>query len=1033
MPKTPVPINFQKGINTKTDPFQLPIGEFQSLQNTIFTKQGMLQKRNGFSEITSLPNTSYSYLTTLNDNLTAIGQDVAAFNESTDSWISKGSIQPVDLSVLPLIRNSIDQTQCDAVAAENGLVCVVYTETNASASSGKYAVLNSTTGQNIVAPTPIPPGVGVITGSPRVFLLGNYFVIVFTNEISSTYHLQYIAISTMSPTVVTSPEDIAAAYTPSNNVAWDGLIFNNNLYIAYNTTSGGQSIKVTYLPVSVAAIGGAPSTGITFTGYEATTMSLCIDTTVNVPLIYLSFYNLGTKTGYITSFDSALNISLSPLEIILDTFEHSYTVPNIASAAMNSICYVYIEVQNQYSYDSTYTNFIYSVVVQSGGSSGDIGIVRGMGLGSKAFIVNGIIYFLGAYGSEFQSSYFLINATSQVTELGQSYKDQPLVVAKLAYENGGGYLGYGLPGVTLNGNVAQIPYLFADLIEPLATVNNTQQTTTGGVYAQTGINFATFDLGLENITSVEIANGLQIGGGFGWLYDGLLPVEQNFFVYPENIYVTTSTSGGSITAQEYYYQVCYRWVDAAGNVYFSAASVPFSITTTGSTSTNTINVPYLRITYKIANPPTICVFRWSTGQEIYYQLPNTEVPNAILNETTADSVAIVDTYSDAEISGGAIIYTTGGVVEDINPPATNILTIFDTRVWAVDSEDPNLEYFSKQIIEATPVEWSDLLTEYVAPNSATVATTGPITAHFPMDDKIIIFKGKGNAIYYINGTGPDNTGANSAYNGPIFITSSVSCTNQDSLVMTDAGLMFQSNKGIWLLPRGIAPPVYIGAPVEAFNSSIVQSAVTIPMTTQVRFTLNTGETLMYDYFFQQWGVFEGVPAVSSCLYQGLHSFINKYGAVYQETPGVYLDGANSVLMSFKTGWINVASLTGFERFHYLELLGRFLSPCQIQIQIAYDYVDSPVQSSIITPDNFSSSAASPYGDQPAPFGSPTDILLWQVHAKRQKCTAFQITLNEIFDPTLGAAPGAGFTLSGITLYTTIKNAKRPIRAAHSVG
>jgi hypothetical protein len=41
--KVAIPINFSSGIETKQDPFQLSPGKFLALQNSVFTKGGMLQ------------------------------------------------------------------------------------------------------------------------------------------------------------------------------------------------------------------------------------------------------------------------------------------------------------------------------------------------------------------------------------------------------------------------------------------------------------------------------------------------------------------------------------------------------------------------------------------------------------------------------------------------------------------------------------------------------------------------------------------------------------------------------------------------------------------------------------------------------------------------------------------------------------------------------------------------------------------------------------------------------------------------------
>ena len=180
--KTNTNINFAQGLDTKSDPKQVRLGKFLSLQNSIFTKAGLLQKRNGFKQLPAVPDTTASYLTTFNGNLTAVGQAISAYSQGAGSWVSKGNIQPCSVGTLPIIKNNLNQTQCDSVVASNGLICTVYSELNSSTTTYKYVVSDSVTGQNIVAPVAIPVSSGVVTGSPRVFLLGSYFVIVFTNR-----------------------------------------------------------------------------------------------------------------------------------------------------------------------------------------------------------------------------------------------------------------------------------------------------------------------------------------------------------------------------------------------------------------------------------------------------------------------------------------------------------------------------------------------------------------------------------------------------------------------------------------------------------------------------------------------------------------------------------------------------------------------------------------------------------------------------------------------------------------------------------
>jgi hypothetical protein len=1025
--KQPINIDFSKGLNLKVDPFQVSPGNFLSLVNSVFNKVGRLTKRNGFPKLLPLPNTTTSYLTTFNDDLQALGPQLLSLSSGQDAWINKGSTYPLSLDTLPLIRNSTNQTQSDTAIAANGVICTVYTET-ASSTSYKYALADSITGQNIVAPTLIPAAGGTVTNAPRVFLLGNNFIILFENLFVSTQHLQFIAISSFTGQIIKTNTDISTSFTNSTTLAYDAAVANNNLYVAWNGASAsGINLAFVSNSLTVSSVVNPDAS------HQATIMSVTVDVTQALPTVWVSYYNSGSSTGYTFARDINLNTVLGPTQII-----SSGTVLNITSAAENGVNQVFYEVSNTYSYDSSiHSNYIESNTITQAGTVGTAyTAVRSVGLASKAVILAGVIYFLAAYSSLYQPTYFLINGSTSV-------QANPIIVAKLAYSNGGGYVTTGLPNLYINPlGSPSTSYLFKDLI---ASVNKNTNVPTGsqvnGIYSQTGVNLVNFAINTDGLTSVEIGQDLHLTGGFLWMYDGYLPVEHSFFVWPDSVEATWSTSGGSIHAQPdgstntnaYYYQVTYEWTDNQGNAFRSAPSIPVAVTTTGSGTSGsiTVNVPTLRLTYKTANPVKISIYRWSVAQQSYYQVTSISAPQ--LNSLTSDSIAFVDTLADATILGNNLLYTTGGVVEDISAPSSSIMDLFDDRLWLVDAEDPNLLWFSKQVIEATPVEMSDLFTVYVAPSTGAEGSTGKITALYPMDDKQIIFKE--SAIYYINGTGPDNTGANSTYSQPIFITASVGCSNPKSIVLMPDGLMFQSSKGIWLLGRDLSTR-YIGADVEDFNSFTVTSAAAIPNTNEVRFALSNGLTLMYDYFVHQWGEFEGIPSVSSTLYNKLHTIATPHGEVWQEAAGVYLDGSNPVLMSFQTSWLNIAGLRGYLRAYWFYFLGTYLSPHKMQINIAYDYDLSSSQGNLIAPLNYSG----PFGTDPyyggtgsGSFGGQGSLYNWRVFLDRQRCKSFQITMQEVFDPQFGTVAGPGLTLSGLNCIVGLKKAYAPINQNQQVG
>lgn len=1017
MSKQPVTINFAKGLDTKTDEKQVQLGNFLALTNTVFNKGGLLSKRNGFQQLPALPDATSDFVTTFNGDLTAIGSNLKALSSGYGQWVTRGNIQPVGMEVLPLIRNNTNQSQCDSAIAPNGLICTVYTDqtlTSLSTPIYKYAVADSTTGQNIISPTIITEA-DATYGTPRVFLLGNYFIVVFTNKVSSTYHLKFFAISIANATNVTSPADISTSYTPATTVAFDGAVLNNALFVAWNGASA-SGIKVASIDSNL----NVSATHNPDSAHVATMFSVTADT-VN-QTIWVSYYDLPTTRGRSLAIDAQFGIILSTFSMI-----SSGTILNLASYATAGTMTLFYESSNNYSYDSGIpTHFISSRTLTQAGSPGTAAVIlRSVGLGSKAFAVSGTIYFLAAFQSPYQPTYFLVSAAGAI-------------IAKLAYGNGGGYRTLGIPSVALTDNIVQVSYLIKDLIQ---SVNKgtalAAGTQTAGIYSQTGINLASFIIGGVNTVTAEIGENLNLTGGFLWGYDGYTPVENNFFLWPDSIEATWSATGGHIAAQPdgatntnaYWYQATYEWTDNQGNAFRSAPSIPIPVTTTsnGVIGSITVNVPTLRLTYKVSNPVKLVLYRWSVAQQTYYQV--TSISSPTLNDMTVDSIAIVDTLADATILGNNILYTNGGVVENINGPAAKSTFLFDDRLWLIPSEDPNNLNFSKQVIPTTPVEMSDALTLYVAPTLSAQGSSGPLICGAPMDDKAILFKQ--DAISYINGTGPDNTGANNQYSQPILITTTVGCANQRSIVFMPSGLMFESDKGIWLLGRDLSTS-YIGAPVEAFTQdATVLSAVSVPDTNQIRFTMSSGITLMYDYYYGQWGAFKNIPAISSTLYQGLHTYINSLGQVFQEDPGSHLDGSNPVLIGFATGWIN-NGLRGYERIHEFSFLGTYYSPHKLVVTVAYDY-GLPAHQTIYSPPNFSPAygGAPIYGD--GLYGGPSNIEQFRVFAKRQKCKAFQIIVQEVFDPSFGVAAGAGVSLSGINLVITPKKGWAPVTGRNSVG
>ena len=333
-------------------------------------------------------------------------------------------------------------------------------------------------------------------------------------------------------------------------------------------------------------------------------------------------------------------------------------------------------------------------------------------------------------------------------------------------------------------------------------------------------------------------------------------------------------------------------------------------------------------------------------------------------------------------------------------------------------------------MENTPVEFSDVFTASID------SYGGDVTAISNLDDKLIAFKS--NSIFYMTGTGPDNTGAQNDFTAFQLVTTDSGCINPRSVVLTPDGVIYQSSKGIYLLDRSLQSQ-YVGADVEGFNDANVVSAKLIPYTNQVRLCLDSGMVLVYDYYYRQWSTFTNINATDSTIFDNLLAYVGVSGSVYLENKSSYSDSGTPIKLKLSTAWLSLLGLQGFQRIHKMLILGDYISPHTLRIDIAYDFNPNSTQSESIDAglllENSTygeSSNQAPYGSDPL-YGIDNGIqeyplYQWRVFTERQKCQSIQITLEDGQNIQIGE----GMSLSGITLEVSGKQGMFKTSAARSV-
>ena len=414
-------------------------------------------------------------------------------------------------------------------------------------------------------------------------------------------------------------------------------------------------------------------------------------------------------------------------------------------------------------------------------------------------------------------------------------------------------------------------------------------------------------------------------------------------------------------------------------------------------SSTFITVPTLRLTNK--QNVRIVVYRTAANGSIYYRC--SDIQNPIINDKTVEYVTFQDTLSDVELVGNDELYTTGGVVDNNSTPAISIMTTYRNRPIAVPSENRLSWWFGQEVIPGTPPQFSQFFIENID------AKGGDITAVQQMDGNLIFFKQ--DNIFYVTGSGPAPTGTQNDFSEAQLISSDCGCVDQKSVVLMPMGLMFKSAKGIYLLSRNFEVK-YIGDAVEAYNSNNVTSATLLESVNEVRFTLDSGISLVYDYYVNQWYTDGNISAADACIYNGIYTYVDPGGILNEETPGVFTDNGAFIPISLLTSWFSWAGLNGFQRAWKLLILGQYFSPHTLNVSFAYDF--NPTL----------------YAATPIPVLSPPiPSYEFRVFNKRQKCSAIQISLVE----TQSSPFGQGMSLSSFAFEVGIKRGLNRLSAGNS--
>ena len=990
---------FGRGIDTKTDPKLVVPPFLTTLENGSFNNGGSIIKRQGYKSLPTLSNagniTNGLGLASYNDGLLLFdGTNAYSYSVSTSSWTLLGALTSLMPETSPIASTPF-KYQCQHSAVTNNTRCTVYLD---AAGNLRLTLQDTQTGTVYLLDGLYQVGTYI---RPKVVpaVNGQYFFIFYGTSATT---LMVARIATANPTNILTPIMVVSDMFGG---IYDVAYLNNRLTLAYSYDNGANNSGIKIIQVTdIGTIGSKnnnhadPLTySLGTTGHAPSVINVAPGSGNVSTTFYVSMYNgLLRAIHYIPGGISTPLATDPEGNTVAMGGSPSNPVHNITAVQVDDpqdlgqVSFFYDTADGHvglYSYDSA--------LKYAGAYSGNI-ITYNMCLASQAFEYLGATYVSVYYDSPIQPTYFVYSNASSVVGKHSAQ------IASYAFT---GTNASTLPPVT-----ETTPGIF----EFAKTERgNLTSDASGNVSFPSAVILSVFNFNRSTRYATALLNyNLYIGAGFVYIYDGANLVEDGFALAPELPVDTPSSTGGFLTDGSRFYKACWTWTDAQGQTHRSATSVPLNVTLAGGTSTQSVALTFESLAATLKANTTIEIYRTIANGTVHFCIASLPAP---LN---ANPINFTDTLSDNSIATFPTLYTDGGELDNDAPVSMRHVFSSRNRLFGIASESPYSLWYTKEAVKGVGVGWSNALVRQVPPLGGECQVVAAI------DDNIIVFKE--NKFFGFQGEGPDPTGAQDDFTPFSLINTDVGCDNGPSIVFTSEGLMFQSKKGIRLLSRTLQI-MDVGAPVQAFNSTLVTSAQLLSDVNQVRFTTLAGPTLVYDYYWKaadpsgqlsigQWSTFTNQTGADSAVWNDVYVYLRPDGTVLQETPGYYLD--DDIFYSLKVETANIA-VTGAQslfRCRRAYLLGTYSSPHQLIIGIAYNYGDVTQQQiwrtdQAIAITTWGSDAV--FGSE-AQWGGPNDaVYQFRINPSRQRVQAIRFRFE---DQPLGTdTPGAAYSLTGLAL------------------
>jgi len=914
---------FGQGVETKLDEKAVPVAKLLTLENGVFTKGISIIKRNGYADSGQAIDGSVSTVQGA-IRMARRGDELLEFTPTrcysrqtgAAQWSDAGPVYSAVGTDRPVVTTGTDQTMPDQ-ATLSGVAVAAWED---SAGGVWWTCVDATSGRVYRAPTQADAA----GRSPRCVAAGANLHVYYA--IPAQGKIMVIVVSPLAPGNAVAPVLLLDSLSTTSPVydACPTLRTGTPAAITWATNTAGQ-IGLGYVDQS--GVVGSPLIG------HPSVLFLAVSFLATSPIAVshrfvdggsgdrLAVSYVQSDTASVSKFFSGGAGAGTPIAVV-------GTATGAATTSIIRVAAEFVGATLWTAWEETDAapskHFVRAFSAVEAGTIGSVSTLRSVALVSRAFSVIGEAFVVMAHDTTFFNTYVTFRISNTVAnEWVPAGRHLPASAA-------GAPTRQHVSSAQVSGSVVNVA---VSMRQRLVSENDDK-------FIETAIRRITMDFNSElSHQSAEFGRGLYLAGACPMHYDGRVWTELGFHVGPEVISTVTATGGSMTSGTTYGYRVWYEWTDAQGEIHRGPTSPGTLVTMGGSDTQVTLTLPTLRLTRKTG--VRVMVARSRAGLDgdasEMFRVTSFDATTAgtangyVANDTTVDTVTFLDRMSDTTLATFDELYTDGGILSNDPAPIGAAIARGKDRLFASDPSDGTIVRYSQPFSDGYGVQWPPDLFQRVDLQG------GNVTALATIDDRIIVWTER--QIWTFSGDGPDETGSVEVrgFSAPRLVPGSIGCTDPQSIVAVPSGYMYKSSQGIYLL-GGDASTSYIGAPVEAFNAQTVRRATPLPDRTQILFLTDSGNSLLYDYLFNQWSTFTNHEGYDSIVVAGQFYYLRTDGRVFAETPGVHSDAGTRIQLRLETAWVHMLDqLQGFQRFFNFHLLGAWLSAHQLGVQYRTDY------------------------------------------------------------------------------------------------